>query len=66
MIKNVRVINPNHHKNATLILFVSAIVIKLIIGVFFIDQTQVKGIFDFVSEFTFQSSPWSVYFAKKR
>ncbi|HAS73543.1 MAG TPA: hypothetical protein DCS67_05310, partial [Clostridiales bacterium UBA8960] len=63
MIKNVRAINPNHHKNATLILFVSAIVIKLIIGVFFIDQTQVKGIFDFVSEFTFQSSPWSVYFA---
>lgn len=40
-----------------------AILIKLTIGIFWINQVQVDAVFDFVGKFSLSTSPWSVYFA---
>ena len=46
-------------------IFILAIAIKLVIGIFFIDQAQVDSVFKFVSEFGIGRSPWSVYYANQ-
>jgi uridine kinase len=40
-----------------------AIFIKIIIGLFWIDQSQVDAVFEFVGNFSLSTSPWAVYFA---
>lgn len=40
------------------------ILIKLIVGVIFIDQGQVTSVFDFVNAFSLGNSPWDVFYAQ--
>ena len=41
-----------------------AVLIKLIIGILWIDQSQVDAVFEFVANFSLTTSPWAVYFAQ--
>lgn len=41
-----------------------ALLIKIVIGILWIDQVQVNSVFEFVSTFTFKTSPWAVYYAQ--
>ncbi len=41
-----------------------AVLIKLIIGILWIDQSQVDAVFEFVGNFSLTTSPWAVYFAQ--
>ena len=40
-----------------------AILIKVTIGILWIDQGQVDAVFDFVGKFSLTTSPWAIYFA---
>jgi len=46
------------------VLALVAIVVKLIIGIFFIHIAQVNSLFEFVGTFKLNQSPWAVYFAQ--
>ena len=53
-------------KKSNVFLWFTGIVIfiKLVVGIVYIDQSQVTSVFDFVEAFDFGRSPWDVYFAQ--
>ena len=65
MTEKTNTLSRLNNRPTTRLLFITAILIKLLIGIFLIDQTWVDSIFKFVSEFGLGRSPWMVYYSNQ-
>ncbi len=54
----------NSTKKSFLISLILITLIKLLIGIFFVNHEQVKSVFDFVSTFHIGTSPWDIFYQK--